>query len=81
MPDYGGSMNEVMRAGSTRPKFAEFVAFSPISTWRATRAIWTSPDIDCTGCRAIAAGNGAFAYPGTGESSFVSSRVSPWTWI
>ena len=73
-------MNEVMRGGSTRPMSAGFVAFSPISTWRATRAIWTNPDTDFTGCRGIAGTNGAFAYPGTGESSFASSRASPWTW-
>ena len=73
-------MSEAMRGGSTRSTFAGFVAFSPISTRRATRVIWTNPGIDCTGCRATAAGNGAFAYPGTGESSFASSRVSPWTW-
>ena len=73
-------MNEVMRAGSTRPTSAGFVAFSPISTWREAHATWTNPGIDCTDCRAIAARNGAFAYPATGESSFASSRESLWTW-
>lgn len=73
-------MNEVMRGCPARSTFAGFVAFSPISMWRATRATWTNPDIDCTGCRAIAAGDGAFASPGAGESSFASSRVSPWMW-
>ena len=73
-------MHEVMRGGSTRPMFGESVAYWPISTWRAPRMTWTNPDIDFTGCRVSAADNGAFVSPGAGESSFASSRVSPWMW-